>query len=180
MAVKESILMEEADGHGMSISLDTLAQLYYVLCATFVALFLISYSIMKNGRKKRSNSGHVMRKPTHFLDKRVVDDRCEICFGKIEDEVVMECDCGRSYHKDCAGKTNECPYCKTPYDEMKQRPIRKGKCCRCGESLYDNVCPRCNTVTPWENGTFKCVCGHELYITDGRCPECGALYRNNH
>lgn len=164
----------------MSISLDTLAQLYYVLCVTFVALFLVSFTIIKKERIKASKRGYSPIKPTHFLDKSAVDTRCDICFGELEERTVVVCDCGRTFHRDCVEMTKECPYCKTPYDEMKERNIKRGKCPYCGSRLEGNICPNCDTVVPWKDGTFRCECGHEMYITDHECSRCGAKFECGH
>lgn len=161
----------------MNISLNVLAQTYYVLCAIFVALFLTSFLILRKNRTRKNVEGQSMRKPTHFLDMDTVDAKCDICFGKVEEDTVKECSCGKVFHNDCIDGTGECPYCKAASNNMTERDSRKGECYACHEQLDGNICPSCNTVTPWKDGTFRCICGHEMHFSNDKCSKCGATYR---
>ena len=106
-----------------------------------------------------------------------VDAKCDICFGKVEEDTVKECSCGKVFHNDCIDGTGECPYCKAASNSMTERDSRKGECYACHEQLDGNICPSCNTVTPWKDGTFRCICGHEMHFSNDKCSKCGATYR---
>lgn len=159
----------------MDMPINTLALAFYVLCATFLAIFVTFYVLKKKGLLEQRKEGGSIRKPTHFLDVNEVDDKCDICFGKLEDGDVVECGCGKVFHIECVDLTEECPYCRCSPGEMTERRLKRGICPKCGSRIEDNICS-CGIVMPWKDGTFRCACGHEMYIGDTECPRCGAQF----
>ena len=128
------------------------------------------------GYRKMADRRLAEKKSTDFLDRNIVDDTCDICFGEFETGGVAVCDCGMKFHEECAELTGECPYCKSPFSSMEVRGIRRPACPSCGKVLEKNVCPECGTVLPNKDMRFECVCGATVYAGDGYCKECGATY----
>jgi hypothetical protein len=117
------------------------------------------------------------KKSTYFLDNTETDKQCEICFGRVNDEPILECSCGRFFHVSCAKLTKECPYCKGPYSDMRDRAATIIRCPSCGKLVIDNICT-CGTVLPNKDNSFKCICGSQMDTSKTECPKCGAEYRS--
>lgn len=113
---------------------------------------------------------------TEFLDRRAVDDNCDICFGEFKNGDVAVCTCGMKFHKECAEMTEECPYCKSRFGTMSTRAIIRPICPGCGALLEKSICPRCGTVLPNKDMTFRCICGEIMLAADRVCGTCGAEY----
>ena len=112
---------------------------------------------------------------TYFLDVGECDSMCGICFGEYEDYTLYECNCGRTFHIECAELTKQCPYCGSGPDSMTMRPVKRAICPVCGKAVRDNVCS-CGTVLPNKDRTFKCACGAPMLLNESECRKCGALY----
>ena len=153
-----------------------------ILALLFVAvLILIGLSGVKLRKKSKECQKNAQlrlaeKKSTDFLDKNVVDDACDICFGEFENGRVAVCKCGMKFHEECAELTEECPYCKMSYKDMTLREIRRPHCPYCGKMVEKNVCPSCGTVYPNRDMRFECVCGSTVFAGDGYCKDCGAVY----
>lgn len=113
------------------------------------------------------------KKPTHFVDEGHLDSRCEICFGDIGNETIRVCDCGRTFHVDCADATDECPYCKRKKETMTERNAVKTVCPACGRLIEKNICD-CGAIVPNPDGTYVCRCGESASIGSGGCGKCGS------
>lgn len=158
-------------------------EMTYILALTgVIAVTLSLYAIMVMRRqdfdlRNLHDERIVGVKSTYFLDTARNERQCEICFGNVDDESVLECSCGRIFHISCAKLTRECPYCKTPYSEMRDDTAAIAKCPSCGKLIIDNVCT-CGTVLPNRDDSFKCVCGSRISTSETECPSCGAEYRS--
>jgi rubrerythrin len=154
---------------------------YYLLALSMVLLFAITARVLRKSREgrifleKSYNEKKIARKSTKLLEESSTDKTCRICFGSIEGGTVAECSCGNSFHVSCAEPTSRCPYCDSPYGQMVIRGARTSKCPFCGERMTSDICV-CGTVYPFEDGTFRCVCGEPMHMSVATCPECGAKY----
>lgn len=154
---------------------------YYLLALSMMVLFAITARVLRKSREGRIfleklyNEKKIARKSTKLLEEGNIDKTCRICFGSIEGGIVAECSCGNSFHVSCAEPTSRCPYCDNPYGQMLIRGAKTSKCPFCGERMTSDICV-CGTVYPFEDGTFKCVCGAPMHMSMTTCPECGAKY----
>ncbi len=146
-----------------------------VAVVTMVLIFRIS-SINSDFFKKdsdRKKSG----KTTYFLDEGEDEKKCEICYGRIGEEHVAVCGCGRTFHEACAKPTGTCPYCGCGYNDMEvRRPVR-ARCPVCGRFVSGSIC-ECGAVLPRKDNTFLCSCGNRVDVGKPVCRKCGAVYEN--
>lgn len=117
------------------------------------------------------------RKTTYFLDEGEDEKRCEICHGKIENEELAVCKCGKLFHRVCAEPTGTCPYCGTKFEEMTIREPERTRCPVCGRFVKGNIC-ECGAVLPRKDNTFLCSCGNRVDVNKPVCKKCGAVYEN--
>lgn len=107
------------------------------------------------------------------------DQKCEICFDEIGDEMVSQCKCGKTYHLSCAEPTGECPYCGTHFEDfLPPREPRHVACPRCGNIVHGNICS-CGTVIPDPDGTFVCRCGERIGKNEKMCRKCGRVFKTD-
>ena len=155
---------------------------YILALASVVAVVISFYAVMTIRRRdldlRNIHDDRIARtKSTYFLDSAKSKRQCEICFGNVDDESILECSCGRIFHVSCARLTKECPYCKSPYSDMRDETAAIAKCPSCGKLVIDNVCA-CGTVLPNKDNSFKCVCGSQMTTSETECSACGAEYRS--
>lgn len=145
-----------------------------LVIAIAIALVLQGYSGSKYGYLKKLK-GKPMRKSTIILDEKEDTDKCEICYGAIDDDSIAKCPCGRVFHEACARPTGSCPYCNAPYAAMDTRGPEVTVCPICGRPLKGNICS-CGAVTPSEDYTIVCGCGAVIDADKPVCKKCGAVY----
>ncbi|MCL2031904.1 MAG: hypothetical protein FWG96_01320 [Methanomassiliicoccaceae archaeon] len=120
-------------------------------------------------------TGKSRKKSTIFLDETESDKKCEICYGKIDEDPIAKCSCGRVFHDACARPTGSCPYCGASYEKMEVREPERFRCPRCGKFLKGNICS-CGAVIPRKDETFVCRCGNTVDVNKPVCKKCGAVY----
>lgn len=132
----------------------------------------INRTRLNNGSRDRNAKG-----TTYFLDEGEDGKKCEICYGKILEDDVALCLCGKLFHEACARPTGTCPYCGSEYGAMEvRRPIR-ARCPICGRFVSGNMCA-CGAVLPRKDNTFLCSCGNRVDVGKPVCRRCGAVYEN--
>jgi hypothetical protein len=119
--------------------------------------------------------GKPRKKSTTFLDEGEDEKKCEICYGKIDNDPVAICSCGRIFHDACAKPTGSCPYCGTGYEGMIVREPERTRCPVCGRFMKGNICS-CGAVIPKKDNTFTCKCGNVVDADKPVCRKCGAIY----
>lgn len=124
---------------------------------------------LRGGKKKNES--------TIFLDEGESEKKCEICYGKIENDPIAECKCGKIFHDACARPTGSCPYCGAKYEEMEVREPERNRCPVCGRFLSGSICS-CGAVIPRKDETFTCKCGNTVDMNKPVCRKCGAVYES--
>lgn len=146
-----------------------------VAIVTIALIFRISstnsslFQIDSDGK----NSG----KTTYFLDEGEDEKKCEICYGRIGEENIATCTCGRTFHDACAKPTGTCPYCGCGYDAMDVRKPLRARCPICGRFVSGSIC-ECGAVLPRKDNTFLCSCGNRVDVGKPVCKKCGAAYES--
>lgn len=101
-----------------------------------------------------------------------VGDVCDICFGDLEGRTAV-CECGKTFHDDCALPTGSCPYCGEDYDTFVIKDESRSRCLNCGRQVTGDRC-RCGAIFP-RDGKF--VCSKCNAVVDGLvCGKCGTEY----
>jgi hypothetical protein len=122
--------------------------------------------------KLKGKSGE---KSTTFLDEGEDEKKCEICYGKIDNDPIAICKCGKIFHDVCAKPTGSCPYCGAQYESMEIRQPERNRCPVCGKFMKGNICS-CGAVIPRKDNTFVCKCGNVVDADKPVCKKCGAVY----
>ena len=120
-------------------------------------------------------TGKSRKKPTTFLDEGEDEKKCDICYGKIDNDPIAKCSCGKIFHDACAKPTGSCPYCGAPYGSMEVREPERTRCPVCGRFMKGNICS-CGAVIPSKDDTFMCKCGNIVDADKPVCKKCGAVY----
>ncbi|MDR1954710.1 MAG: hypothetical protein LBP82_02000 [Candidatus Methanoplasma sp.] len=120
-------------------------------------------------------TGRPKKKSTTFLDEGEDEKKCEICYGKINEDPIAKCACGRIFHEACAKPTGSCPYCGTSYENMEVREPERTRCPVCGKFLKGSICS-CGAVIRRKDDTFVCKCGNFVDAGKPVCKKCGAVY----
>ena len=121
-------------------------------------------------------AGKSKKKSTIFLGEREDDEKCDICYGKIEDNPLAICSCGKKFHEACARPTGSCPYCGAKYDSMEIREPERTLCPGCHKPVRGNMCHDCKIMIPKKDHTFICKCGNTVDAGKPVCRKCGAIY----
>ena len=100
---------------------------------------------------------------------------CDICYGKIDEDPIAKCTCGKIFHDACAKPTGSCPYCGAGHGTMEVREPERSRCPVCGRFLKGSICP-CGAVIPKSDDTFLCKCGNTVDSNKPVCRKCGAVY----
>ncbi|MDR0508954.1 MAG: hypothetical protein LBG63_03925, partial [Candidatus Methanoplasma sp.] len=119
--------------------------------------------------------GRSKKESTTFLDEGEDEKKCDICYGKIDNDPVAMCFCGKIFHDACAKPTGSCPYCGGKYEDMDVREPERNRCPVCGRFLKGNICS-CGAGIPRRDNTFICKCGNVVDADKPVCKKCGAVY----
>jgi outer membrane protein assembly factor BamB len=93
-----------------------LQQWWWVLLIIFIVIMVLA--IMIPGRKTLLMFYGVDEEELKEEKKKKADEenRCEICYGSLEDEPWIKCkECDKPSHEKCIKKLGKCAYCKAPY-----------------------------------------------------------------
>lgn len=153
------------------VTLAILMALVILFAITFLTFSYITSKYRLKEKITSLNSGSSTKK----IDIGEEEKTCEICLGKIGDESVAACGCGRIYHDACARPTGSCPYCSASYESMDVRDPVRNRCPVCGRYVKGNICA-CGAVIPRNDGTFICSCGNTIDDRKPVCNKCGAIY----
>lgn len=151
--------------------------LIVILLGVIAIIFYIQVSITSKLKIKSLLNKKGARGTTYFLDEGEDEKKCDICYGKIENEELAVCKCGRLFHRACAEPTGSCPYCGTPFSEMGVREPQKARCPVCGRFVTGSIC-ECGAVLPRKDNTFLCSCGNRVDVNKPVCRKCGAVYES--
>jgi len=146
-----------------------------VLVALFAIVFVVQGYLTAKYNLREKLTGKSKKESTTFLDDGEDEKQCEICYGKIDDDPVAMCSCGRIFHDACAKPTGSCPYCGEKYENMEIREPERKRCPVCGRFLKGNICS-CGAVIPKKDSTFICKCGNTVDVNKPVCKKCGAVY----
>ncbi|MCL2296404.1 MAG: hypothetical protein FWC29_04925 [Methanomassiliicoccaceae archaeon] len=146
-----------------------------VLVILLATVFVIHGYIGAKYDIRNKLTGKSRKESTTFLDEGEDEKKCEICYGKIENDPVAMCSCGRIFHDACAKPTGSCPYCGERYEDMEVREPERKRCPVCGRFLKGNICS-CGAVLPKKDNTFICKCGGVVDADKPVCRKCGAVY----
>lgn len=151
--------------------MDVLIILSVIFCIAVVSICAANIGHLSELRSKVTRRKKA--RSTFFADINDSDDRCDICFGRFGiDGEVTQCSCGKVFHPECVGMTEECPYCHESPSSMTVRPVKRPTCPQCGKKMDSDICS-CGAILPRMDGTFQCICGHTMHIDSARCPQCG-------
>jgi hypothetical protein len=145
-----------------------------LVAAIAIVFVLQGYLEARYGLRKRL-TGRTKEKSTTFLDEGEDEKKCEICYGKIDEDPLAKCPCGKIFHDACAKPTGSCPYCGAAYDKMEVREPERSRCPVCGRFLKGSICS-CGAVIPKKDDTFRCRCGGIVDANKPVCRKCGAVY----
>lgn len=163
--------------HIMVLENKLLALGIIILLVAIVAILVViqGYVMSKFNLNTRLTGRKGKKGSTIFMDEGEGEKKCEICYGKIENDPVAECKCGKIFHDACAKPTGACPYCGTSYAKMTVREPERTRCPACGRFLKGNICS-CGAVIPRKDETFICKCGNIVDSDKPVCKKCGAVY----
>ena len=151
--------------------MDALTFAVISVCAAAAAVAALL--ILRNMRKEAA--GKFPQRARRPSKKRQGEDVCGICFGPISKEDMMaKCSCGQVFHDTCARPTGKCPYCASPYGDLKVDAPDYVRCPACGSDVVGNVCS-CGALVN-RDGTFTCSCGTPVDVNDPKCRKCGREY----
>lgn len=151
--------------------------LIIVLIAVIAIVFYAQIRVTKKSDEDGALGLGGSRKTTYFLDEGEDEKKCDICYGRIENEDVAVCRCGRLFHRACAEPTEICPYCNTGFKDMEVREPQRARCPVCGRFIKGSIC-ECGAVLPRKDKTFLCSCGNRVDLGKPVCKKCGAVYEN--
>jgi len=158
-------------------------QIILVLGIAITLVVIVTMIVtMTIGRKVESEleskiEGESTKQSTYFLDEGEDEKICDICYGRIGEDAIAECVCGRTFHDVCAQPTGSCPYCGVKHDDMTTREPIRTRCPACGRFMKAGICI-CGTFIPRKDGTFQCACGGRVDVTRPLCRKCGAIYQS--
>jgi hypothetical protein len=159
---------------GMSI---TVLAIVIMLVAVIAMVILIKVHLDSKHDLLSRSSGGTGKKSTYFLDEGEDEKKCDICYGKIDEDPVAKCTCGKMFHDACARPTGSCPYCGAQYAAMTVRDPERSRCPVCGRFVKGGICA-CGAVLPRRDGTFLCGCGARVDSGKPVCRKCGAIYES--
>jgi hypothetical protein len=148
-----------------------------VLVAAIAIVFVLQLHLESKFGLKEKITGRSGKKPTYFVDEGEDEKKCDICYGKIEEDTIAECSCGRIFHHACAKPTGACPYCGAECDTMTVREPVRTRCPVCGRFVKGGVCT-CGVILPTKDETFLCKCGNRVDMKKPVCRKCGAVYES--
>jgi len=146
-----------------------------LLVALLAIVFLIHGYVGAKYDLRGKLTGKSRKESTTFLDDGEDEKKCEICYGRIDENSIAMCPCGRIFHEACAKPTGSCPYCGEKYENMDVREPERKRCPVCGRFLKGNICS-CGAVIPKKDNTFVCKCGGVVDVKKPVCRKCGAVY----
>ncbi|MDR1404578.1 MAG: hypothetical protein LBJ20_03300 [Candidatus Methanoplasma sp.] len=146
-----------------------------LLVAAIAIVFVIQGYVMAKYDLRGKITGNHSKKSTIFLDEGESEKRCDICYGKIDEDPIAKCACGKIFHDACAKPTGSCPYCGAGYSTMEVREPQRSRCPVCGRFLKGSICS-CGAVIPRSDDTFLCKCGNSVDADKPVCRKCGAVY----
>lgn len=161
----------------MSMSLVILIILLGIIFVSVVIISIKRLNGFRNIDERDCRNLHFSERPTHFLDDSGSEKPCSVCLGRIGNNEIAICSCGRISHKDCAFSIGGCPYCNAPFDDSTVRPAKTTPCPVCGKNPGDGVCG-CGTVYPGDDGSIICSCGNSFQSHLGVCDRCGNIYES--
>jgi len=148
-----------------------------VLVALFAIVFVLQGYLNAKYDLRSKLTGKSEKESTTFLDEGEDEKQCEICYGRIDDDPIAICSCGKIFHDACAKPTGSCPYCGEKYENMEVREPERKRCPVCGRFLKGSICS-CGAVLPRKDGTFICKCGNVVDMNKPVCKKCGAVYES--
>jgi hypothetical protein len=160
----------------LSNSLSSLGILI-LLVILFSMVTVLYVQMLTKRRTGKGSEGSSDGNSTKFLDEGEDDKKCEICYGRIDEDTIAVCGCGKIFHEACAKPTGACPYCGAKYESMEVRSPLRARCPVCGRFVKGNICI-CGAVIPRSDGTFLCKCGNRIDAGKPICKKCGAVYES--
>lgn len=148
-----------------------------LLVVLFAIVFVLQGYLTAKYDLRSKLTGKSKKKSTTFLDEGEDEKKCEICYGKIDNDSVAICSCGKIFHSACAKPTGSCPYCGEKYENMNVREPERTRCPVCGRFLKGNICS-CGAIIPNKDNTFICKCGGIVDMDKPVCKKCGAVYES--
>jgi hypothetical protein len=146
-----------------------------LLVASLAIVFIFQgYLDARYGLRDRVK-GKPRKKSTTFLDEGEDEKKCDICYGRINNDPIAICTCGKTFHDACARPTDSCPYCGARYEKMEIREPVMARCPDCGRPLKGGICS-CGAAMPRKDNTFTCRCGNVVDADKPVCRRCGAIY----
>lgn len=155
------------------VSLGIIILLVVLFAIVFLVFVRINNKFDLSDKLKLGMSG----KTTKKMDEGEEDKKCEICLGKIDEDSVAVCTCGKIFHDACAKPTGSCPYCGAAYETMEVRDPVRSRCPVCGRFVKGSICA-CGAVLPRSDNTFLCKCGNRVDAAKPFCRKCGAVYES--
>ena len=152
---------------GIAVTMVVLATMVYIM---------VMHKRMDSELKTTTGDGS-NGQSTYFLDEGEDERTCDICYGKIGENAIAECSCGRVFHDACASPTEACPYCRTGYASMRHREPSMTRCPACGRFMKAGICT-CGALVSRKDGTFPCTCGGRVDVSRPLCRRCGAIYQS--
>lgn len=131
------------------------------------------YRTFLRPKKEKSSS---FWDPIPFPEMAEDEKFCSLCHGRIGDEPLAACACGKKFHLSCAELAN-CPQCSNDVWHMHLRHPVTMTCPICLRRAPGGRCEHCGIVIPRQDGTFRCHrCGTVVFTSNPTCRKCGSTY----